>query len=235
MARPRSATGGSPAGQEEQRQRIYSPRQPAAAAGGGEEPPPKPLWWEPFFAALAQTGNQTLSARAAKIDRSTPRKYLIQHPELREEFDAAVADALDAAVDNLEAVARQRSTIGWEEPVIHMGRQAWLLCAGSGLPAKADGAPTCCPYCRLELNSTKTGQLPEHAMLDDKGAPRPLTVKKFDNTLLMFLHNVSHRGVARRAQRGDDKHVDPVDIARQVHEALQGIDDVMDTPPSPES
>src|SRR5688572_25363962 len=116
MARTRSGPEG---GQEEQRQRVYSPRQPqsqGAAPGVAPVEPPaeptqKPIWWDPFFAALAQTGNKTLSARAAKIDRSTPRKYLAQHEELLEEFSQAEIDAYDASVDNLEAVARQRSTI----------------------------------------------------------------------------------------------------------------------------
>jgi hypothetical protein len=232
MARSGSAPGAP--GQENQRQRVYTPRQPAGGADAQDPPPPppKPIWWDPFFAALAQTGNQTLAARAAKIDRSTPRKYLLQHPELREDFDATVLDSLEAAVDNLEAVARQRSTIGWEEPVIHQGRQAWQICPGSGLPGNADSTAMPCPYCKVSFNPTKAGLAPEHPLLDDKGQPKPLTVKKFDNTLLMFLHNVSHRGqAAKRAGRDDGKGVDATEIAKQVRQALEDIETVMDPQP----
>jgi hypothetical protein len=223
MARDRSKPGDE-AGSEP-KQRAYSPRQTAGPEPAGAAIP-KPLWWDAYFAALAQTGNQTLSARAARIDRSTPRKYLAEHPELQPEFDAAMAGAYDASVDNLEAVARQRATIGWSEPVIHAGRAAWTVCPGSHLPGRQDGSATPCPYCQITFEQAKGGTLPEHPMLDDKGQPKPLTVQKFDNTLLMFLHNVSHRGKAAKGR--DDKNVDPMTIARQVREALDEIERIMD-------
>ncbi len=68
-----------------------------------------PRWWRAYFAALAKTGNRTQAAAAAKIDRSTPAKYLEDNPGLKEKFAAATAEAIDAAADLLEQEARRRA------------------------------------------------------------------------------------------------------------------------------
>lgn len=87
----------------------------------------RPRWWRAYLAALAQTGNRRKAAAAAKIHRSTPAKYLEDHPDLRPEWDAAVAEAMDAATDLLEEEARRRAVTGVLEPVFHGGKRVGTI------------------------------------------------------------------------------------------------------------
>lgn len=61
-----------------------------------------------MVAALARTGNVSASARAAEIERSTHYRWLSTDPE----YAIAVEQALEDAVDVLEAVARKRAIVG---------------------------------------------------------------------------------------------------------------------------
>ena len=86
-----------------------------------------PRWWRAYFAALAKTGNRTQAAAAAKIDRSTPAKYLEDNPGLKEKFAAATAEAIDAAADLLEQEARRRAEEGVLEPVYQGGKKVGTI------------------------------------------------------------------------------------------------------------
>lgn len=71
-----------------------------------------------FLKALAETGNVSEAARKARLDRSNAYQIKRQDPA----FAAAWDDALDMAVDQLEAEARSRAVEGVEQPRFHQGR-----------------------------------------------------------------------------------------------------------------
>lgn len=71
-----------------------------------------------FLKALAETGNVSEAARKARLDRSNA--YQIRR--LDQAFADAWDDALDMAVDILEAEARSRAVEGVEQPRFHQGR-----------------------------------------------------------------------------------------------------------------
>ena len=75
--------------------------------------------WKPdFIAALAESGNITLAARAAGVGRRTV--YDAQKAD--ESFAAAWAEAEDIAADLLEEEARKRAVDGTPEPVYYKGQ-----------------------------------------------------------------------------------------------------------------
>jgi hypothetical protein len=61
-----------------------------------------------MLAAIAKSGNVSASARAADIDRSTHYDWM--HTDL--EYAVKVGQAMEEAVDVLEAVARMRAIVG---------------------------------------------------------------------------------------------------------------------------
>jgi hypothetical protein len=75
------------------------------------------LWVRPFLAALAECGIITHAAKAAGVDRSCVFRYRQDNPE----FAAEVEQAIEQAVDELEAEARRRALKGVEEPVYQGG------------------------------------------------------------------------------------------------------------------
>jgi hypothetical protein len=62
-----------------------------------------------FLKALAETGNQTLSAERAKVSRS----WVLKHRKEQPEFDAACRAAIAAAVERLGAHGEKRPPRGW--------------------------------------------------------------------------------------------------------------------------
>lgn len=70
-----------------------------------------------FLAAYARAGNVSEAARIAGINRISHYNWLASDERYAEVF----AQAHEIAVDYLEAVARQRATDGWEEPVFYHG------------------------------------------------------------------------------------------------------------------
>lgn len=78
--------------------------------------------WAPVFIdALRETGNVTAAARAAGIDRSTAYRYRNKDTAPAREFAAAWDDALEEAIDSLEAEAWRRARDGVDHPVIYEG------------------------------------------------------------------------------------------------------------------
>jgi hypothetical protein len=155
-----------------------------------------PVWWRPYFAAIAENGGfKVAAARTVGIDRSTPTQYLKDHPQFLPLFEAMMQEAMDAASDDLMAEAKRRGGPGFEEPVIHQGRLMYRICAGAGTPGELEGEEKRaeCPYCHVPLFLV-AGAFPEHPALDGNGQPIPLTVRKHSDTLLMFTLNARGRG-----------------------------------------
>ncbi len=73
-----------------------------------------------MLAALAKTGNISASARAADIERSTHYKWIRSDPD----YAAAADQALETAVDVLEAVARKRAMVGSDTLLIFLLKAA---------------------------------------------------------------------------------------------------------------
>lgn len=70
-----------------------------------------------FLAAYARTGNVSEAARIAGVNRMSHYNWLADDERYADVF----AHAHDIAIEYLEAVARQRATEGWLEPVFHKG------------------------------------------------------------------------------------------------------------------
>lgn len=78
------------------------------------------IWRPAFIRALASTGNVTLAAQAAQVDRGTVYKAM----QSSRKFAADVHDARMMARDLLKAAAHRRAVVGVEEPVFGPG---WVL------------------------------------------------------------------------------------------------------------
>ena len=70
-----------------------------------------------MLVALAETGNVTEAALAAKIDRCTHYKWLNADPAYVE----SAAEAMEQAADHLETEARRRAVDGVSEPLMYQG------------------------------------------------------------------------------------------------------------------
>jgi hypothetical protein len=81
----------------------------------GEEPS---SWRATFLAALEASGNVSAAAHRAGVHRCTAYR----HRAGESDFRAAWDEALEVALDALEAEARRRALEGWEEPVFHEGK-----------------------------------------------------------------------------------------------------------------
>ncbi|MCA1571977.1 MAG: hypothetical protein LC798_17030 [Chloroflexi bacterium] len=75
-----------------------------------------------FLAAFAQTGNISEAARIAGVNRLSHYEWL--HDE---RYAEVFAQAQEIAGDYLEAVAFDRATNGWFEPVFYQGQQVGVI------------------------------------------------------------------------------------------------------------
>jgi hypothetical protein len=75
-------------------------------------------WHSTFLDALSSSGNVTAAARRAGVDRGTAYRSRAAAAEFRAAWD----EALEVALDALEAEARRRALEGWEEPVFYQGK-----------------------------------------------------------------------------------------------------------------
>ena len=128
------------------------------AVYGLTERAPRP-WEKTFLTALAVSGNIGIACQAAGISRRTVGCAREKWGDFREAF----TDAWLTSIDLLKAEARRRAYEGVDEPVIHHGKLSGTWMGSDGRPIRA-GEP-----------------IPEDALFV------PLTVKKYDNQLLMFL------------------------------------------------
>ncbi len=76
-----------------------------------------------FLAAVARTGNVTISAEIADVARSAHYQWLEADPVYVEAFE----DAMEQAAQRLEAEARRRAEEGVEEPVFYKGKKCGVI------------------------------------------------------------------------------------------------------------
>lgn len=118
-----------------------------------------PYDWKPIFlAALAELPVVTHACNAAGINRSTVSRAR----EADEQFAKDFEDAMEAGVDKAEQEAFRRAVVGFEEPVVDKGRLAY----------------------RYERFEAEDGSEQYRLMLDERGQPIPLTVRKHSDALL---------------------------------------------------
>ena len=80
--------------------------------------------WQPIFLkSLTETCSVRTSVKLAGISRSTAYRAREADAKFAEDWD----DAVDDAVDNLEAEARRRALHGIEEPVFYLGKQVGTI------------------------------------------------------------------------------------------------------------
>jgi hypothetical protein len=78
---------------------------------------PKRDWVEPFLSALASFGVVTYACKQAKVSRPSAYERKASDPE----FAARWQDAIEQAVENLEAEANRRARVGYLRPVYQKG------------------------------------------------------------------------------------------------------------------
>jgi hypothetical protein len=80
-------------------------------------------WKQIFIDELARSGNVLLSSRKAGVGRTTVYQARKDDPAFADQWD----DAIDEAVDLLEAVARGRAVNGTDKPVYQGGVQVGTI------------------------------------------------------------------------------------------------------------
>ncbi len=76
-------------------------------------------WQKAFLSSLRATGNISVAAQAARIDRKTAYNLKDSDTTFAEEW----RDAVDEAADGLEAEARRRAVKGVVEPIYYKGKK----------------------------------------------------------------------------------------------------------------
>src|SRR5262245_9183157 len=119
--------------------------------------PKKPPRWRRAYLAALRISGVVLKAAEAA---NVHRRTVYRHRDADSDFAAAWDEAVADAADRLEAEAVRRAKDGWEEPVIYQGEPmgVWVDAEGKRV---AEGTPGA----RFE----------------------PLTVRKYSDTLLIFL------------------------------------------------
>src|SRR3982751_4565322 len=80
--------------------------------------------WRPaFLSALGQTCNVVSACRAARVSRRTAYYHREKFPRFRDAWD----DAIEDAVDLMEAEARRRAVDGTDRPVFYKGKQVGAI------------------------------------------------------------------------------------------------------------
>ncbi len=118
----------------------------------------QPLRQRAFLQAYAICGCISTAARAAKIDRRRHYEWMGDW-EYAEAFEQAHLEACEA----LEAEARRRAVEGWQEPVVHQGQFTY------------------------EPKINRDGTVRMNRRGETVCSDTPLTVRKFSDTLLIFL------------------------------------------------
>ena len=135
-------------------------------------------WVQPFLEALRETGVIERAATAASVRTAT----VYARRKSDADFEAAFENAMEDAIDTLEAEARRRAVQGWEEPVVYQGQltpiyerdergQIVMDEYDTGVPGK-DGKPV-------------IAHRPRQLVID--GKPQWLTINKRSDALLQFL------------------------------------------------
>lgn len=142
------------------------------------------------------------ACEAAGINRSSAHRARESDEQFAKDWD----DAMEAGIDRAERAAMLRAVDGWEEPVIEKGRLAYRY---ERVVAKAQHAET------GEEVETETWRM----VLDDKGQPIPLTVRKHSDALLVKV--LAARRAAYRTERTELTGADgkPLEIDQTVRAA----------------
>lgn len=118
-----------------------------------------PFDWKPaFLAALREYPIIQHACNAVGIERTTAYKARKEDEKFAEEWE----HAMEAGIDRAEQEAFRRAVVGFEEPVIDKGRLAY----------------------QYERYLDDEGNEQFRPVLDEKGQPVPLTVRKHSDALL---------------------------------------------------
>jgi hypothetical protein len=110
-----------------------------------------PDWAPTFLARLAASANIRASCHAAAVGRST----VYRRRDSDRAFAAAMSDALDDAVDDLELEARRRAHEGCRRVKFHQGDPIMVPLLKGGKPVLNDaGDPALVPYVEHEYSDT---------------------------------------------------------------------------------
>lgn len=156
-----------------------------------------------FIKALENSGNVSVAAMTAGIDRRTAYDRKKRDPAFVEGWKSA----LKVAGDLLEAEARRRAMEGIDEPVIHQGQLMgqWVTPSGEVVAPETPGSKLI-----------------------------PLTIKKYSDTLLIFLlkgnkpKKFSDRAQVQHTVKGEIDHTHQVrsmmELADKDPEARKALD-----------
>lgn len=117
-----------------------------------------PPWHPTFLAALADVPVVQHACDAAGIQRSTAYRAREADKEFRQAWD----DAMEAGTDKAEREVFRRGVEGYHEPVIHQGRLQFVY----------------------ERFLDEDGKEQYRQVLDDKGQPVPLTIRKHSDAMV---------------------------------------------------
>lgn len=136
-----------------------------------------PPWVQPFLHALAASGIVSRACTAAGVGYSS-----VSHLRKTDaDFAAAYDDAMEQAVDRLEAEAWRRAHDGVEEPIVYQGQLTPVW------ERDAEGEVVMATVKRPGLDGAMVDErVPVQARNAD-GSLRYLTVRKHSDPLLMFL------------------------------------------------
>lgn len=140
-----------------------------------------------FLAALRQVPVVQHACDAIGIGRTTAYGWRNEDKD----FAAAWDDAMEAGIDRAEAEAFRRAVIGFDEPVVHKGVMSY----------------------RTERH-LEGDEVAYRTVLDDRGQPVPLTVRKHSDMLLSLVLKGRRKQVfAERTELtgADGKDLTPVD------------------------
>lgn len=151
-----------------------------------------------FLAAYAKTGNITAAAKVAKVNRGQHYDWLLDP-----DYERAFASAHQEAAELLELEARRRAMEGVHEPVIYQGALQYEAVRDK------TGAPKLDP---------ETGE----ALL------RPLTIRRYSDTLLIFLLKGAKPETYRETFKGEIKHSGAIgrgpDLSNLTDEQLEQLE-----------
>lgn len=123
-----------------------------------------------FCAALAETCNVGKACKAVEISRQTAYVWREDDPE----FALAWDKAMQVGVSSLEDEAHRRGFDGNDEPVVHQGQLSYVMQAKVGKTGKP-------------IIDRKTGMPKMIPVLDERGRMQVQTVRKYSDTLAIFL------------------------------------------------
>lgn len=137
----------------------------------------KKEWTAIVLAALASGSTVSEAAKGAGVGRRTVYSRL----ESDEAFKKAYDDAIEQGTDVIEGEATRRAVHGVDEPVIYQGQPTYLY------ERNPDGSIKTRETLYTDEHGNTTKKTEPVMLLDEKGNPRILTVRKPSDTLAIFL------------------------------------------------